>query len=146
MRHRMGFTAVLALIGLIGSVGLSGCANSDDPLDVTFMAGTYNLTKITITPTGGATITLVPPYSEGTITLTASGTFSYSYIILGDGVSGAGTFTVDDPEIVFTELGDAPNGILSTVTHGIISRGGDTIIISETGSENSFTWEVTKRH
>jgi hypothetical protein len=144
MKIRKGFLAALVFFVFISSVGMFGCTDVDGSIDAAFMAGTYNLIEITLTPTGEATLTLTPPYIEGTITLTDSGTFSYNYIIVGDNVSGYGTFTVDDPEIVFFEEGDV-KGVVSSVTHGIISKGGDRIRIDETGTDNSFSWEVTRQ-
>ena len=144
MKIGKGFVAALALFVFIGSVGMFGCTDVDGSIDAAFMAGTYDLIEISLTPTGEATLTLTPPMIEGTITLTESGTFSYDYIISGDDVSGHGTFTVDDPEIVFFEEGDV-KGVVSSVTHGIISNGGDTIRIEETGTDTSFTWEVRRQ-
>ena len=144
MKIRKGFLAALVFLVFTGSVGMFGCTDVDGSIDAAFMAGTYNLLEISLTPTGGPTLNLAPPDIEGTITLTVSGTFSYSYIILGDNVSGYGTFTVDDPEIVFFEEGDV-KGVVTSVTHGIISNGGDTIIVAETGPDSSFSWEVTRQ-
>jgi hypothetical protein len=144
MKIRKGFLAALVFFVFISSVGMFGCTDVDGSIDAAFMAGTYNLIEITLTPTGEATLTLTPPYIEGTITLTDSGTFSYNYIIVGDNVSGYGTFTVDDPEIVFFEEGDV-KGVVSSVTYGIISNGGDTIRIDQTGTDTSFTWEVRRQ-
>jgi hypothetical protein len=144
MKIRKGFLAAFVSFVFIGSAGMFGCTDVDGNIDAAYMAGTYNLIEITLTPTGEATLTLAPPNIEGTITLTESGTFSYSYIILGDDVSGYGTFTVDDPEIVFFEEGDV-KGVVSNVTYGIISDGGDTIRIDQTGTDISFTWEVTRQ-
>jgi hypothetical protein len=144
MKNRKGFLAALVLFVFIGSVGMFGCTDVDGTIDAAYMAGTYDLIEISLTPTGEATLTLNPPAIEGTITLTESGTFSYSYIILGENVSGHGTFTVDDPEVVFFEEGDV-KGVVSSVTYGIISSGGDTIRIDQTGPDTSFTWEVRRQ-
>ena len=144
MRLGKRFVASLSLCLFIGSLGMFGCADDDGTIDVAFMAGTYNLDKITETPAGGATTTLVPPYIEGTITLTASGTFSFDYVILGSSMTGGGTFTVDDPYVVFTETGDV-KGVISNVTHGIVSDSGYTITVREESGDTSIGWVVTRQ-
>ena len=60
--------AALVFFVFIGSVGIIGCADVDGTIDAAYMAGIYDLTGITLTPAGEATLVLAPPNIEGTIT------------------------------------------------------------------------------
>ena len=127
---------LLAVVMVVGAVGMVGCSK-DDKLEIADMAGTYIFAKLTVTPTGGSPTTYSPPTISGSMTLTSSGTSSGTFTLPGIfSTTLSGTFTVDDPTIVFHEGTDT--------TNGVISNDGKTITSTSTQDGQTVVLEFTK--
>ena len=125
---------VLFLLAAFLVTGLAGC--TDDELEIEDMAGKYTLSKITITPPG--TVYSFPDVS-GYITLTSSGTFSGTVTTPNGADTVSGSFTVDDPVIVFAEEDGEKRGE--------ITDDGNTITITDQDyqAQNTAVFEFNKQ-
>ncbi len=122
----------LFLLTAVLSVGASGCGDvvGVDTPDTADVAGTYTFTKLTATPLGGDSTSYSSPDISGSMTLTSTGSYSFTITFpAGEPESGAGTFTIDDPDIIFTDT----NATASS--SGVISDDGTTITITQTGED-----------
>ena len=104
----------LFLLAVMMVAGLAGCSSDgDDKLDAADIAGTYTYTDTT------DDVTL-----SWTYVLTSSGTFTLDLVDSLGPLHQWGTFTVDDPTILFTFT--EPPG---QIAYGEIVNGGETISV-----------------